>query len=226
MQLARRSTRWSAADAIVGDSPPMRKVLELVQHVAPDRRHGADPRRERHRQGDHRPRDPRQQPAALLSRSCRSTAARCPRACSRASSSATRRAPSPAPSTAARARSRWPTAARSSSTRWGPSAPKMQVDLLRVLETKELDPRRRHAADQGRLPGRSARPTRTSKRAVEEGRFREDFYYRINVFTIELPPLRDRRVGHPGAGRALPRTLRPADGQADHRHQPRRRWSC
>ena len=69
---------------------------------------------------------------------------------------------------------------------------RMQVDLLRVLETKELT----------RLGG--VRPVKADfrvicatnddlERAVQEGRFREDFYYRINVFTIDLPPLRARR---------------------------------
>jgi len=73
---------------------------------------------------------------------------------------------------------------------------KMQVDLLRVLETKELT----------RLGG--MRPITVDFRvicatndnleqAVEAGRFREDFYYRINVFTIELPPLRARRSDIP-----------------------------
>jgi two-component system, NtrC family, response regulator HydG len=66
---------------------------------------------------------------------------------------------------------------------------KMQVDLLRVLETKEVT----------RVGG--TRPVKVDfrvlcatnehlERAVEEGRFREDFYYRINVFAIEAPPLR------------------------------------
>jgi transcriptional regulator with PAS, ATPase and Fis domain len=69
--------------------------------------------------------------------------------------------------------------------------PKTQVDLLRVLETKEFT----------RVGG--SRPVKVDFRvicatnenlirAVEEGRFREDFYYRINVFTIDAPPLRDR----------------------------------
>jgi len=69
---------------------------------------------------------------------------------------------------------------------------RMQVDLLRVLETKELT----------RVGG--ARPIQVNFRvvcatnenleaAVAEGRFREDLYYRINVFTIELPALRARR---------------------------------
>ena len=73
---------------------------------------------------------------------------------------------------------------------------KMQVDLLRVLETKELT----------RVGG--GRPIKVDFRvicatnenleaAVQEGRFREDFYYRINVFTIELPPLRARRSDIP-----------------------------
>ena len=73
---------------------------------------------------------------------------------------------------------------------------KMQVDLLRVLESKELT----------RVGG--TRPIQVDFRvicatnenleqAVKEGRFREDFYYRINVFTIELPPLRDRRSDIP-----------------------------
>ncbi len=74
----------------------------------------------------------------------------------------------------------------------GAISAKMQVDLLRVLETKELT----------RIGG--SRPTKVDfrvicatnedlEKAVEEGRFREDFYYRINVFTIEMPPLRARR---------------------------------
>ncbi|MFH1268567.1 MAG: sigma-54 dependent transcriptional regulator [Planctomycetota bacterium] len=73
---------------------------------------------------------------------------------------------------------------------------KMQVDLLRMLETKELT----------RVGGmRSIKvdfrvicaSNENLETAVAEGRFREDFYYRINVFTVELPPLRDRRSDIP-----------------------------
>ncbi len=74
----------------------------------------------------------------------------------------------------------------------GTISPEMQVDLLRVLETKEFM----------RVGGQ--RPVRVDFRvvcatnedleeAVKAGKFREDLYYRINVFVIEIPPLRDRR---------------------------------
>ncbi len=68
---------------------------------------------------------------------------------------------------------------------------KLQMDLLRVIETKEFT----------RLGGTI--PVKTDVRiisatnkdlikAIEENKFREDLYYRLNVITIELPPLKER----------------------------------
>lgn len=68
----------------------------------------------------------------------------------------------------------------------------LQVKLLRTIETKEI------------LPLGATTPVKTEvriiaatnrelKREVEEGRFRDDLYYRLNVIGIEIPPLRERR---------------------------------
>jgi DNA-binding NtrC family response regulator len=74
--------------------------------------------------------------------------------------------------------------------------PRMQVDLLRVLETKELT--RIGGTHPLKVDFRVICATNENlEHAVREGRFREDFYYRINVFTIELPPLRARRSDIP-----------------------------
>jgi len=72
----------------------------------------------------------------------------------------------------------------------GEIAPSVQVKLLRVLQEGEIE----------RLGGKShkidirlvAATNKDLKRAVAEGRFREDLYYRLNVIAITVPPLRDR----------------------------------
>jgi DNA-binding NtrC family response regulator len=70
---------------------------------------------------------------------------------------------------------------------------KMQMDLLRVIETKNFT----------RLGGDKAidvdfrvisATNKDLEKAIKEESFREDLYYRLNVFSILLPPLRDRRT--------------------------------
>ncbi len=73
----------------------------------------------------------------------------------------------------------------------GEIAPAMQVKLLRVLQEKTYEPL---GATQS-LEHNVRIITATNKdleQLVREGRFRKDLYYRINVFKISLPPLRER----------------------------------
>jgi transcriptional regulator with PAS, ATPase and Fis domain len=68
----------------------------------------------------------------------------------------------------------------------------LQAKLLRVLEDGTL--RRVGSVKERRVQARLLAATnRDLLREVQEKRFREDLFYRINVLTIELPPLRDRR---------------------------------
>jgi two-component system, NtrC family, response regulator HydG len=67
----------------------------------------------------------------------------------------------------------------------------LQAKLLRVIEERKL--RRVGGSTEIPLNVRVlAASNRPLDRAIREGRLREDLYYRLNVFAIELPPLRER----------------------------------
>lgn len=74
----------------------------------------------------------------------------------------------------------------------GTISPKMQVELLRIIETKKFT--RVGGNDIIKSDFRVIAATNEAlEELVKEGRFREDLYYRLNVFTIFIPPLRERR---------------------------------
>jgi len=71
------------------------------------------------------------------------------------------------------------------------ASPAMQVKLLRALQDRQFEPvgsNKTITVDVRVILATNA----DLQQAVREGRFREDLYYRINVVTIEMPPLADR----------------------------------
>jgi two-component system response regulator HydG len=88
------------------------------------------------------------------------------------------------------------TAAPSSSTRSARPRPRCRCGCLRVLEQGEVRP-----VGASRVTTVNVRvvaaTNRDLERAVHEGSFRQDLYYRLNVIRIAVPPLRDRREDVP-----------------------------
>jgi DNA-binding NtrC family response regulator len=124
-----------------------------------------------------------------------STAARFPETCSKANFSAisadrSRRRGKPCGlfETAA--------AARCSSTKVGEVSPAMQVKLLRVLQSGEFQ--RVGESNHIKVDVRVLAATnRDLQQMVNDGLFRADLYYRLNVVPLSIPPLRERREDIP-----------------------------
>jgi len=88
----------------------------------------------------------------------------------------------------------------------GELSPSMQVKLLRVLQERTIEP----LGSERTIPldVRILAATNIDlKQAIKKGAFREDLYYRLNVVTIEAPPLRDRREDIPALAAHILRKL-------------------
>ncbi|PKL23988.1 MAG: sigma-54-dependent Fis family transcriptional regulator [Spirochaetae bacterium HGW-Spirochaetae-3] len=96
----------------------------------------------------------------------------------------------------------------------GEMPPHLQVKLLRVLQERKI----RRLGGTRDIPV-SARILSATNRDIEalvrDGRFREDLYYRLNVFRVAVPPLRDRADDVPLLAGFLLAKLRARMGKAD-----------
>jgi len=75
-------------------------------------------------------------------------------------------------------------------------SPELQIKLLRSLEEKEFEP----VGGEKTIPIRARIITATNKnlqKLVEKGKFRKDLFYRLNVFSIYIPPLSERKEDIP-----------------------------
>ena len=95
----------------------------------------------------------------------------------------------------------------------GDIGPNIQAKLLRVLELQEIKPV--GGNESIRIDVRLIAATNKDLRTeVQAGRFREDLFYRLNVVSIQLPPLRERREDIPALAHHFLQRYSVANGKA------------
>ncbi len=90
---------------------------------------------------------------------------------------------------------------------------RLQAKLLRVLQEREVE------VIGSRYPKKVnvkviATTNRNINRLVDEGKFREDLYYRLNVFPIVVPPLKGKKGRYPPTRGMPPEEVRAGNGHA------------
>ena len=98
----------------------------------------------------------------------------------------------------------------------------LQTRLLRVIQEKELKP----VGSTRRIPFDArilAATNRNLQAAIEQGSFRKDLFFRLNVVNITLPPLRERKVDIPLLAEQILHRLMQARGGNRHRDR-QERW--
>lgn len=92
----------------------------------------------------------------------------------------------------------------------------MQVKLLRAIQERAVRPVGAHAEEAVDVRILSASHQDLS-RLVAEGRFRHDLFFRINVITLRVPPLRERRADIPALAEHILARLAEREGGVPHR---------
>ncbi len=178
--------------ALIGISPLFRQAVELARKVRGDRRLGVHQRRERHRQGSHRPVHPPEQPPGRPARWCRSIAPPSPSRCSRARCSATGRAPSPGADRDKPGLLETANGGTLFLDELTEMSMPLQAKLLRVIQdgvVRRVGSEQQDAVVDVRFISAT---NREPQEAVDTGVLRGDLFYRLRVVPIKLPPLRKR----------------------------------
>ncbi len=107
----------------------------------------------------------------------------------------------------------------------GDMSAKTQAKVLRVLQEGEVE--RLGSARTIKVDVRVIAATNKDlEEEIEKGSFREDLFFRLSVIPILVPPLRDRRRGHPGCSSTLRGSVQPREQLPPEALHARRRSRC